>query len=149
MKHIIRSFSLGLLTATAILGFTYWDQSKESDETEPNHELTSTQMINTLENNGYHVLNSQEFSKTTSGDSTNKQQKQEDPIHYLSMDITSGTSTPEISKRLEKAEIISDAESFETYMKDKDYTRSIQVGWIQVNSDMSAQEIANSLIHKN
>ncbi|MFQ3542769.1 hypothetical protein Q7A53_01690 [Halobacillus rhizosphaerae] len=148
MKHTIRAFSLGLLTATVIIGYTYWDQSKDSEETGPTHNLTRTQMINSLENSGYHVLNSQEFSKTANASSAKKQQQQEDPIHYLSMDITSGTSSPEISKRLEKAEIISDAKGFEAFMKDKDYTRSIQVGWIQVNSDMSPKEIANTLIHK-
>ncbi|UOQ42513.1 hypothetical protein MUN89_10985 [Halobacillus salinarum] len=151
MKHTLRSFAIGLIAATALISFAYWKESPSPVSTQ-NEELSSKEMIKKIESIGYHVLDSKEFeqlkneSQTTSTQA--EQTSKKEAIYYLTLDIDSGTTSSDISKKLKQAKIIDDEKAFETYMKDHKYSKYIQIGSVLVDSSMSTKQLAQAITHK-
>ena len=59
MKQTIRTFALGLLTATTVLGVTYFMEAPSPETSKP---LTIEEMMAEVERRGYEVLSNQEFA---------------------------------------------------------------------------------------
>lgn len=152
MKHVIRSFSLGLLTATALLAFSYYNTSNAN-------EVTKEEAIATLEKEGFHVLSKQAYGelqkegqKTSENIDTSDESNETVPedsssneVLVYTLIISEGMLTSDISERLVEAGIIEDAQSFSSYLKEHDFSRSIQVGDYEVTSNMTFEEIANEI----
>ncbi|QAS54185.1 endolytic transglycosylase MltG [Halobacillus litoralis] len=148
MKHLIRSYSIGLLTAAIVVGITYWNSEEPSVEVKEKS-LGTEKMISQLEEDGYHVVSNEEWEaqQQTTARSSDKEKEKSTHVTF-SIDIVSGTNSTEISQKLQQANIIDDANAFETFMKENDYSRFIQIGQATLNSGMTHQEIAEAITSK-
>lgn len=154
MKQTIRTFALGLLTATTVLGVTYFMEAPSPETSKP---LTIEEMMAEVERRGYEVLSNQEFaalqSEPTPSDTSETTEKDQDnpeteKVYVYSLDIVQGTTSDDISRKLAEAGIIEQASDLEQYMSVNDYSRFIQVGQATINSDMSLNQIAKAITSK-
>lgn len=156
MKPFIRSFSLGLFIAASLLGATYYlHPTSPSIASVSEEELNMEDMVAKIENEGYHVLTNEELDSLKKQNSTNDQEKAKsskeshvEKIYVYSLDIVPGTTTEDISKKLENAGIIEEANELEQYMAVNDYSRFIQVGQATIDSNMSLSSIAKAITSK-
>ncbi|WP_226583044.1 hypothetical protein [Halobacillus litoralis] len=148
MKQWIQSYSLGLITATACLAITYWNTESQEAVNVPTP-LTEEEMISKVEEKGYRIVTNEEWAALNAEGKI--EEEPASPVSRpitLSMDISPGTTTPEISRKLLETNIIEDAESFESYMEDHEYSRYIQIGQATLTSDMSFKQIAEAITSK-
>ncbi|MBX0358723.1 hypothetical protein [Halobacillus sp. Nhm2S1] len=149
MKQWIQSYALGLLTATLVFAISYWNIDA-TPKTAAEEEYKTDELIDQLESEGYRTVTMDEW-KTLQEKNKNEATPPppiKEPVTTFSIDIASGTTTDEISKKLIQANIIEDAAKFETFMKENDYSRYIQIGQATLNSGMSLQEIAEAITSK-
>ncbi|GAA0443294.1 hypothetical protein GCM10008983_20610 [Lentibacillus halophilus] len=162
MKQPIRFFALGLLTAGIImLAVFYFSNDK------PNNPARSTEaLIQKIESNGYHVMTESEYisasvrsdennkNGTNAGnnqdDNTNDKDSQENEsksnqTNTYTLTIESGTASSTISNTLQEHNIIENADAFSTYMENEGYSKLVQLGTFELNSDMSHNEIAEAI----
>ncbi|MYL47955.1 hypothetical protein GLV98_00595 [Halobacillus litoralis] len=149
MKQWIRSYALGLLTAVLVFSISYWNTGDTSSKV-VKKEYETEELIQQLESEGYQTLTMDEWNTLKARDSkeVSTRTSPKDPVTTFSMDIVSGTTTNDISEKLIQANIIEDAAEFESFMKDNDYSRYIQIGQATLNSGMSLQEIAEAITSK-
>lgn len=75
-----------------------------------------------------------------------KVEKKDKPIKkVMHLNINEGMSSKEVSKQMEKAGVIQDAEEFNDYLAAKKWQQSIQIGDYELTSDMGLQEIAETI----
>ncbi|SDK54719.1 endolytic transglycosylase MltG [Sediminibacillus albus] len=156
MKQPIRAFALGLLAATLLLAFAfYFDGNKN----EPAKDMTASDMINHLEQEGYVVKSADEIQAERQSNEQQKQkeeeqteensqaekQQAEDSPESIELEIESGTSTEEIVDVLYQSGIIEDKQSFTSYLIDKNYSTKVQIGQFTIHESMTYQEIANEI----
>lgn len=156
MRHWIQAFSLGLLTATAIIGITYFYfdepktvQTKEMTSTKP---ISQQEMKNQLSQEGYHILSSEEFQALTDSSSSesedpSKKEKKEVIVKYT-IDIAKGMNSLEVSQLLKKRKIIDDVKKFNRYLEVNGYDHKIILGEVNLDSTMSKKEIAEAISKK-
>ncbi|WLR46262.1 hypothetical protein LC065_11725 [Halobacillus litoralis] len=149
MKQWIRSYALGLLTAVIVLAIVYWN-TETTSSTVVEMEYSTEELIEQLESKGYQALTMDEWKTLKENDHRQSQTPTpvEKPITTFSIDVVSGTTTDDISAKLIQANIIEDAAEFESFMKENDYSRYIQIGQATLNSEMSLQEIAEAITSK-
>ncbi|WP_117169219.1 endolytic transglycosylase MltG [Paraliobacillus sediminis] len=154
MKPFIRVFTFGLLTATILLSITFF---LEKDKETVSKELSTEEMITKLENQGYFVTNEDPTSITEEDDTIDMENEQEEVIEKeteedtdtYNLSIESGMTISEVANYLVAANIIDSQEAFIAYITDNDYGTSIQIGQFELNSDMSTEEIANTIANQN
>lgn len=155
MRQSIRSFALGLLTATALLAFTYFniDSDKEKiDSTESAKEQLAAE--------GYHVLSEDEYKElkekqetTETSTNVNEEEKSEeetsseekDEVSTYTLTIEPGMYSSTISEKLFEAGIIDSETDFSNFLEDEGYSTLIQIGEYELHSDMTQQEIAETI----
>ncbi|WP_345239686.1 hypothetical protein [Pontibacillus salipaludis] len=158
MKHTLRAFALGLLTATSLLAFAYSQQDlNEAKATEPSKEDAKA----LLEEKGYVVLTENKWTKLTEEassakeSSTNTQDNEEteqkatqddtsesSKVNAYKLSIQEGMVPEDISQALAENNIIEDAEAFRQYLTENEFSRYIQIGEYTVVDQMSFLEIA-------
>ncbi|MUV39630.1 uncharacterized protein JNUCC1_03514 [Lentibacillus sp. JNUCC-1] len=94
----------------------------------------------------------QDQSSETESDDTEQNKDKEDAekeerasSKSFSFTIEPGMSSRDISTTLENKGIIDDAEAFNAYLQENDYSMLIQIGTFEVKSSMSAYELAETL----
>lgn len=66
-------------------------------------------------------------------------------VKMMHLNINDGMTSKEVSKQMEKAEIIKDANEFNDYLSAKKWQQSIQIGNYELTSEMGMQEIAETI----
>ncbi|WP_106497138.1 hypothetical protein [Lentibacillus sp. Marseille-P4043] len=175
MKQPIRSFSIGLFTASLILliVFLFVDDSKSKTD-----DIAADDMIEALKEDGYRVLSESEYISLSVNDSdkdkteeekedkqateqkdNEKAEKEENKVDNdskeekeekeakktYSLTIKSGMASSEISNLLVENDIINDAGKFSQYLEEEGYAKKVQLGKFKVSSDMSNYEIAEKI----
>lgn len=158
MKHTLRAFALGLLTATSLLAFAYSQQDvNEAKATEPSKEDAEA----LLAEKGYVVLTENKWTKLTEqassieetdtntqeNDETEQETTQDDTsesskVNAYKLSIQEGMVPEDISQVLAENNIIEDAEAFRQYLTENEFSRYIQIGEYTVVDQMSFLEIA-------
>ncbi|WP_112181317.1 MULTISPECIES: endolytic transglycosylase MltG [Paraliobacillus] len=156
MKPFIRVFALGILTATILLSITYFLESNKNTVSE---ELSTDEMITAIENQGYFVTDEDPTSITEENETIDNESEQEEVTENeteeetvtdtYTLTIESGMTIAEVSNYLVAANIIDSQEAFINYLTDNDYGTSIQIGEFELNSEMSNEEIANTITNQN
>jgi len=159
MKHTIRAFALGLATATALLTFTYYQTNGKSDS----KALTDQKAITYLENRNYHVLSQTSFEalkERQTNEQTQRQNSQKEDqikdknnldkekkekVKQYTLTIEPGMLSSSISDELAEADLIEDKAEFEIFLKDNEYSRSIQIGTYMLDNDMTYEKIAKRI----
>ncbi|WP_079708497.1 hypothetical protein [Paraliobacillus ryukyuensis] len=167
MKQILRSFALGLLTATVLLGVFYMlDNDKELKDNQTGT-LSTEEMKQELEAQGYTVegIAEQQPEEENTADQKQKDQDQENDneetspseeqqtppkeIRIYSLHIESGMTISEIAGVLANASIIEDENALISFLNKNDYATSIQIGTFELTSEMSIDEIAATITGHN
>ncbi len=66
-------------------------------------------------------------------------------VKRMHLNINDGMTSKEVSKQMEKAKIIKDANEFNDYLSAKKWQQSIQIGDYELTSEMGMQEIAETI----
>ncbi|KGP91966.1 aminodeoxychorismate lyase [Pontibacillus chungwhensis BH030062] len=156
MKHTLRAFALGLLTATSLLAFAYSQQGvNEAKATDP----SKAEAKALLEEKGYVVVTENKWTKlneASSGKETNSNTQKEQAekeatkntasepsnVKAYKLSIQEGMVPEDISQALAENNIIEDAEAFRQYLTENEFSRYIQIGEYTVVNQMSFLEIA-------
>ncbi|WP_181350115.1 endolytic transglycosylase MltG [Thalassobacillus sp. CUG 92003] len=155
MKHTVRVFALGLLTAAAICAVAYWLEDKEANESKA--DITTEEMVSSLKKEGYHVLTEEEHQQLQSESETNasaepdesettpQEEQQSDSPRTFALSIESGMNSRDISETLAEANIIEEPDEFDSYLKENDYSRYIQTGQFDVSENMNFKQLADTI----
>lgn len=177
MKHTIRSFSVGLLTAGLIMlaVFYFLEEGNNDQVTMPTEE-----MISHIEQDGFRVLTEKEYiafsvtnaqedddteTKETSSEeeenatevneeseaketeeenNSNEAEEESTPV-TKTINIENGMASSHISSMLEDENLVDDAEAFNSYLQDNDYSLKVQLGQHELTEGMTYYEIAKVL----
>ncbi|MGP4072484.1 hypothetical protein ACTWQB_08000 [Piscibacillus sp. B03] len=156
MRPIIQAFSIGLLTASVLLGFIYIQTEKpnnESSETEVS--LTDEDAKDYLENRGFAVVNGQEYedlvrqkqqleSEIDEINESETDSEQESTEKFI-FEVESGMTLNDIASELEQLNIIDDAQSFSQFMEEEGYSRGVQLGEFELHNRLTYEQIAEIL----
>ncbi|WP_241558791.1 endolytic transglycosylase MltG [Oceanobacillus halophilus] len=74
-----------------------------------------------------------------------KKEEQEESAKTVVINVESGMHTSSISDLLEENKIIKESSEFNEYLIDNDYHLKVQLGEVEVSSDMSFYELAEAL----
>lgn len=70
------------------------------------------------------------------------EEKEKSVVKVMHININKGMTSKDVGKKLEKAEIIQDANELNNYLAKKDWQESIQIGDYELTSNMDLPEIA-------
>lgn len=152
MRGFLQSFSLGILVATIILSVIYFNESeKDRDVTE---KMTEIDMKAQLEEQGYHILTTEQFEKLQAQKSPEVNNDSDLPVAEKNdaqekvtflLEINSGMNSESISRLLKEEGIIKDSKEFDEYLQETGYSIKIQIGSYELSSTMSYKEIAQRI----
>ncbi|SET62773.1 YceG-like family protein [Salinibacillus kushneri] len=167
MKHILRSFSLGILTATLLISVIYYVGDDSSANEDNVKALTVEEATAYLKDEGFNVVNQQKWeninqtladqkkqlesnqkedAKKESNNSRNQEEEEDSPDNNpVTIQIESGMATGEVADLLEEEGIIDNASEFESYLGEHGYEKAVQIGTFEVNSAMNFSEIAETI----
>lgn len=163
MKQPVRAFSIGLFTAGIILLaiLLFFDEPQKKT-----NNLSHQEMVDSLEKDGFQVLSEEEYitlsvknekpekkkqdeTKTEEKEQPNEtkaEDNQEKMVKKYTLKIEPGlASSSSISATLEKNGIIDDASKFNDYLEDNDYSKYVQIGTFELTSDMTFNEVAETI----
>ncbi|WP_173916140.1 endolytic transglycosylase MltG [Halobacillus sp. Marseille-Q1614] len=162
MKKPLQFFSIGLLTATALISVFFITSPDSSSKTVT--ALSDEKMIDQLQSKNYHVLTEEQAAELESmaakaeeivkeekaqdhvkeEEKEDKEQVDEKPSTYTLV-VNAGTSSTEISQILEDKGFIDSAESFNIYLDDRNLTEYVQIGEFEIVEEMNRDEIADKI----
>ncbi|WP_067836940.1 hypothetical protein [Amphibacillus sediminis] len=152
MKQPIRHFALGVLTATIILAFQYIYFNTEDDVKLEKSEPSEQEMIDALEQLGYFIsLEEPIYNESTEATSDNEADSENDQgissadIYQFTLTIRPGMTITQVADFLIMANLIDSHEQFADYLAENGYDRNIQIGQFQLASDMSLDEIVETI----
>jgi|GEM_PF-690311 len=148
-KMNLRSFALGMLLSTCIIGSIYYYSTP--------YEQTEQQLKSALKAKGLVAVNEKEYEqlkqlgeqKRNSEDEQHSPQqsspKEPEAIHVYRLTVSEGKYPRDIAKELEEAKIIPDDTDFTNYLEKRNLTRKIRVGTYTVTSQMTLEQISNMI----
>ncbi|SDI95284.1 endolytic transglycosylase MltG [Salimicrobium halophilum] len=146
MRPMLQAFSAGLLLATVIIAISYYYTDSKSEQKAAPAELSTEEMIDRLENDSFVIHTTEEWKKKKQElRSGSGQGEQAETIKSLSLTVSEGMSSKDISRTLENASIIEDGQAFNDYLIQNGLSKQIQTGDFLVNQDMSQPELAEIL----
>lgn len=169
MKQLLRTYALGLLTATAIIGIYYFyvmDNDPNSVETD----LTEAEMVSSLETAGYYIYETDPVISTIADreieddlaedDQTEDQNSdaeiteengQDDQVNdhnSFILTIEPGMTISQVADYLMIANLIESRGEFTSYLVDNNYGTNIQVGQFELNREMSLDEVVDTIANQ-
>ncbi|MFV8826651.1 hypothetical protein [Alkalihalobacterium sp. APHAB7] len=155
-KKTVQGVAAGILLATSVFAYMYFFQTThieiEQDDIEiPEIELSSEEMMDILKDQGFIVLDEEEYDLLLKGKEEAEREdialeEEVDPqpqtIHYTIIEIQSGMSSMNVANYLEKVNVLEDTEEFLQFLRDNELTQQIKAGEFELNSTMTVEEIA-------
>ncbi|WP_163539626.1 endolytic transglycosylase MltG [Gracilibacillus sp. YIM 98692] len=152
MKPIIRSFAIGLLTATLIIGvFFYLTEEKSVDKS---NLLSEEDMLDNLEDSGYFIYSEDMEQKLTEhvnkakNEATEENDNEENhapKLVYYNISIDRGMSVSDVASKLVEKEVISNENRLIEYLENEELSHHIQIGSFEIHNQMSIEEITNAI----
>ncbi|ARF15843.1 endolytic transglycosylase MltG [Sporosarcina ureae] len=147
IKEILRAVGIGCLIAGGILYFVQQQtsegalQKQLADSKEEvailKKELAISQTLSRKEN----------IRKPESEQETIPAENEADEIITKRFTVKAGITPAKLSRELKKEKLIQDADAFELYIIENEYTRKIKPGTYELRSDMRFPEIARIFLH--
>lgn len=152
-KRGLQGIAAGIFITTALITYFYFFQTKEvesHEETEiPEIEMSSEEMMDKLANQGFIVLEEDEYESLLKAKEDNEQEKiVEEPIYSNILIVQPGMNGTQVAELLADLKIIDDAEAFIQYLIEQNLTTKIEVGQFELNSKMTFEEIAKIITEK-
>ena len=140
----MRGFAAGLLFAAIVIAIYYYiEENKQPDMTfdelkqagqEMGYELVSKEMPDEEEKLP---------EKTVATDVSTNETSDVSQVQTFQLQITDGMGSDDIALILFEKGIIENTDQFETFLKDHDLTKKIQIGAFQLTAGMSFKEISD------
>ncbi|SEN55067.1 hypothetical protein SAMN04488134_101334 [Amphibacillus marinus] len=162
MKHILRAFSFGLLTATALLaGYYFFFETTEN--VTATSEPTEAEMIAQLETLGYYIS---ETDPAINQDATGQPEPETEPEQddeepevdtpeqavvtndQFVLTILPGTTISQVADYLMLAGLIKSRSEFTDYLDDNNYGHNIQIGQFDLDRSMSLDEVVDTIANQ-
>ncbi|HEY4602647.1 MAG TPA: hypothetical protein VIG73_15370 [Cerasibacillus sp.] len=89
--------------------------------------------------------NEQKTDKKDNQKKSTKKKDKKDDVKTYKLVIESGMPSSKVGEMLEKNKIIDDAQKFNEFLEDKDYSQRVQLGEFKIKSDMTYEEIAKAI----
>ncbi|WP_059102547.1 hypothetical protein [Shouchella shacheensis] len=144
----MRSFAGGLLVAAGALGATYYYSGDEQAEA-----LTEEEMREQLIQSGFTVQTEEERQEDISdavslaeeewAEANDDDDNDNEIIYRTIITVTAGMTSIDVGEQLETANIIDDAYDFFAEVEDRGLANDIQPQTVQVDSDMSLDEVVS------
>ncbi|WP_209125381.1 hypothetical protein [Alkalihalobacillus sp. BA299] len=154
-KKTVQGVGAGILLATSIFAYMYFFQTSQTEiEQEdieiPEIELSSEEMMEILKDQGFIVMDEDEYQVLLKGKEEAETEEAQDSevepqpqaIHYTIIEIQSGMSSTEVANYLEKVYVLEDTTEFLQFLHENELTHQIKAGEFELNSTMSVEEIA-------
>jgi Ca2+-dependent lipid-binding protein len=156
-KRSLRSFGIGILFSVSILGAAYFSTN------EVQKDISIEEAKKRLKKENYLIYSEQEFESVKKEivtkvekekiEATEQEKKEQNTgetskpktIITYHLEVTSGMTSNDIVDRLLNAKIIKDSEQFQKFLDDHGYSTKIQLGVFVLTSDMSLEQIANTI----
>jgi hypothetical protein len=164
MKNSLRSFALGLLIATTMIGAVYLFGPTKAESIEQHagtaqkQELSEKEMIDQLVSSGYVIHTEEEWNKQAAAASETKQaeekpeEKQEDSsgekvVYRAILSVSTGMTSIDVGNALENAKIIDNGMDFYKEVEKRGLENELRPGTFEIESGMSMDKII-SIIFK-
>ncbi|PIC78558.1 MULTISPECIES: endolytic transglycosylase MltG [Sporosarcina] len=147
IKEILRAVGIGCLIAGGIL---YFVQQQTSEGALQKQLADSKEEIAILKKElaiSQTLSRREAIRKPESEQETIPAENEADEIVTKSFTVKAGITPAELSRELENEKLIQDAEAFELYIMENEYTRKIKTGTYELRSDMRFPEIARIFLH--
>lgn len=155
---MLLSFSVGLLTASIVLGIVYLADSDDK----PKAAMTEEEMKDKLTEAGYLVYTEEEWNEIVGTPDENeekapseeteaveeppeKPEENKEEVRKLTITVTKGMTSIDIGKILEREKFIENAYDFTKAVEQKGVANRLQLGTFEVNSSMTTDEIIATL----
>ncbi|WP_078546714.1 hypothetical protein [Litchfieldia alkalitelluris] len=157
-SKLLSSFASGLIVATSVSGIAYFLDKTEVKTIRQEITPSEEEMKESLTSLGYLILTQEEWDvqieatkkevaeskpeveKVESADET-----KEKAIYITMLTVTSGMTSIDVGKALEKANIINDAMDFFNEVEKRGLANDLRPGTYEVDSDMSVNEIMSTV----
>ncbi len=151
-KNGLRGFAGGLIVATIVLSFFYYQSDKAVDA-----ETTKSDVESFANENNLIILTEEEYNNVTEQNKNEekpkeveekkaKEDKQEEPKEEekveATLEISPGMSTAGAADKLQELKIIKNKKDFTDYIKKHKLEGSVKSGSYKLNSEMTIKEIA-------
>ncbi|WP_338469347.1 hypothetical protein R4Z10_10955 [Niallia sp. XMNu-256] len=155
-SNTIRSFALGILIASGVLGAVYFLEPKEagSNETKEAKTVVETpsadEMKNHLAKEGYLVRTEAEWNDQLAAAKAEQSENQAAPteekvIYRTMISVSSGMTSIDVGRALEKTNIIENAFAFSKEVEKRGVSNGLRPGMYEVSSEMSLDEIISTI----
>ncbi|PIC81091.1 hypothetical protein CSV75_04740 [Sporosarcina sp. P18a] len=147
IKEILRAVGIGCLIAGGIL---YFVQQQTSEGSLQKQLADSKEEIAILKKElaiAQTLSRKDAIRQPESEQDTIPEKSEAEEIVTKSFTVKAGITPAELSRELEKEKLIKNAEEFELYIIENDYTRKIKTGTYELRSDMRFPEIAKIFLH--
>ena len=147
IKEILRGIGIGCLIAGGVL---YFVQQQPSDSGLKKELAASKEEVAILKEE---LVTSQTLSrkdtliKPEDEQETIPDENEVEEIVIKDYTVKSGITPAKLSRELENEKLITNAEEFELYIIENDYTRKIKTGTYELRSDMRFPEIARIFLN--
>lgn len=157
----IRSFSAGLIIATSLCGAAYFFGPSEKASTQSAEKLSEDEMKDLLTSKGYVIQTEEESQKQLASANAAKEkaakekadeEKAEDEktqkvVYRTMLTVTSGMTSIDVGKALERAKIIDNAKVFTNEVEKRGVSTKLHLGTYEVESGMKMEEIITTLFY--
>jgi hypothetical protein len=146
-KQTTRAFSAGIMFTAAIIfiyGLYFNEAPSQNEDALPSGIIIIKESEIKAKENEISDLKKQ-LDRYKTGTEKENAPTQTDK-YQLTLSIKAGTPPQDIEEKLKEANIISEDEDFVQFVVDNGYADKIQIGEFLVNSEMSVEEIANTII---
>ncbi|MBM7542399.1 hypothetical protein [Amphibacillus cookii] len=152
MKHTLRTFALGLLTATLVIGYQYYLEDDEPEVIEV--DMSEQEMIDALETAGYYIADSEpivqediapEDDQVEEDNETDEDTNANDESNHFILTIESGMTISQVADYLIVANLIDSRSEFTDYLSEHGYGNNIQVGQFELSRDMTLEEVVETI----
>lgn len=174
MKYFLRTYALGLLTATLIIGYYYF-YIAEQDIVIEKIAMTESEMIDTLKSAGFYIfetdptetneddqpIDNQVDSESDHDDSNQVDDdhvgaenndeiiNQSESTHSFILTIEPGMTITQVADYLVAAGMINNRDELARYLDENNYGTNIQIGEFELNRKMTLAEIVELIAKQN
>ena len=147
IKEIVRGIGMGCLIAGGILYFVQQQTTdgalqKQLDDSKKEVAILKRELAISQTLSGKESIRKPEAEQETIPD-----ENEADEIITKNFTVKAGITPAKLSRELENEKLIQDAEEFELYIIENEYTRKIKTGTYELRSDMRFPEIAKIFLH--
>ncbi len=152
----MRSFAGGLLAAATLCGIVYFNGPAEATTNNKVEKLSNEEMKDKLTSEGYVIYTEKEWDQLanqaekkepaeTEKDNGNKEEK---VVYRTVLNVSSGMTSIDVGRSLERAKIIDRARTFSNEVEKRGLSNKLKPGIYEVESGMNMDKILSIIFPK-